>query len=80
MSQAAGEPTIRDRIIAAIAQQPQITEAEIRTAIFGNPYSRDINLTIRSFLKLGIIERHGQGGQGHPYRYTINAPVVRPPS
>jgi predicted HTH transcriptional regulator len=71
MSQSGAEPTTRDRIIAAITQKPHMTEVEIRTAIFGEPYSHDINPTIRRLLKLGCIERHGQGGQGQTYRYTI---------
>ena len=51
-----------------------MTEAEIRTAIFGEPYSRDINPTIRKLLKIGYIERNGLGMQAQPYRYTIKGP------
>jgi predicted HTH transcriptional regulator len=71
MPRSSAELSTRDRIIVAIAQQPNLTEVEIRTAIFGEPYSREINLHIHKLLKLGCIERQGQGGQGRPYRYTI---------
>lgn len=74
MSQSGAEPTTRDRIIVAITQRPRMTEAEIRTAIFGEPYSRDINPTIRKLLKIGYIERNGLGMQAQPYRYTIKGP------
>ena len=76
MSQSGAEPTTCDRIIVAITQKPHMTESEIRTAIFGEPYSRDINPTIRRLIKLGCIERHGQGKQAQPYRYTIKGPDI----
>ena len=76
MSRSGEDSTMRDRIIAAITQQPHLTEAEIRTAIFGEPYSCDINPMIRKLLRLRWIERHGQGGLGQPYRYTIKGPVM----
>ena len=75
MSQLGAEPTARDKIIAAITQNPHMTEAEISTAIFGKPYSRDLNPMICKLLKLGGIERHGQGGRAQPYRHTIKGPA-----
>jgi len=75
MSQSGAEPTTRDRIIAAITQKPHMTEAEIRTVIFGEPYSRDINRMICKLLKLGCIERQAQGRQVQPNRYTIKGPA-----
>ena len=75
MSQPAANLTTRDRIIAALAQKSPMTEAELRIALFGEPYGRDINPAIRKLLSLGYITRQGQGGKARPYRYTVKLPA-----
>ena len=77
ISESAGSHETADKVLAAIAQMPMMSEAEIRTAIFGEPYSHDINPTIRRLLRLGRIERHGKGGLGEIPTAT-RLRIVRP--
>ena len=60
--------SIRDRVLAAIRQCPNMTEIEIEEAVRGG---KELNPGLRNLLADGVIERQGNGGPTDPYRYRI---------
>ncbi len=62
----------RARVLAAIRQKPHMTKIQIAQAVVpNNAYQQRVNSLCRQLLKEGQLQRHGKGGRGDPYSYTI---------
>ena len=62
----------RARVLAAIGQKPRMTELQIAEVVVpNNAYQQRVNSLCRQLLKEGQLQRHGKGGRGDAYSYTI---------
>jgi hypothetical protein len=62
--------TLADDILSLVARKPGLTEAEIAKHLFGRlGYQQRVNSTCRRLIHEYRIERHGNGGPGHPFSY-----------
>jgi len=62
--------TLADDILSLVACKPGLTEAEISKHLFGRlGYQQRVNSTCRRLIHEYLIERHGNGGPGHPFSY-----------
>ena len=62
--------TLADDILSLVVRKPGLTEAEIAKHLFGRlGYQQRVNSTCRGLIHEYRIERHGNGGPGHPFSY-----------
>ena len=66
--------TTDEKVMATVARQPGLTEAQLAEAIFGNAgYQQRVNGACRFLCGKGYLVRNGRGGRGDPFKYTLGA-------
>ena len=68
------------QLLDLIETQEGLTERELAKAIFGpEGYQQQVNVTCRTLLSKGLVQRCGDGGTPDPYRYYLKKHLrVRP--
>lgn len=67
---------VDEKVLAAVAAQPLSVEMEVKRAVGGNQTL--VSLALRRLTAAGTLVRHGAGGKGNPYRYTVQEGAQAP--
>ena len=63
---------LQSLIVAHVMERPGMTELDLAKIVKGRSgYQQQVNQECRALVDQGVLERHGQGGRGDPFRYHL---------
>lgn len=69
---------VDEKVVEALRKAPMSVEMEVKRAVGGNQTL--VSLALRRLTAAGTLVRHGAGGKGNPYRYTVQTPAEGAPA
>jgi len=64
--------TVADDIEVLVSRRSGLTESVLAQTLFGaDGYQQRVNSTCRRLVRQGRLQRHGRGGTGDPFTYSV---------